>query len=90
MFDQAAKRAGLLADPCRLQVLSLLCRRDHDVGDLARQAGVSIAAMSHHLAKLRLAGMVIVQRRGRHHLYTVTDPQVGVVIDLLVQQVEGF
>jgi DNA-binding transcriptional ArsR family regulator len=83
-FDQGAARAGLLADPNRLHVLWLLCHHNHEVGALARHTGASTAAISHHLAKLRLAGLVRAHRRGRHKIYTVTDPELSTMIDLLL------
>lgn len=66
--EQAATSFRMLADPTRLRVLWLLCGGEYDVGSLAAQVGVARPAISQHLAKLRLAGLVSTQRDGRRML----------------------
>ena len=57
--DVAVTTLGLLADPTRLRVLWLLARGDRDVGALSVLTGATASATSQHLAKLRLAGLVL-------------------------------
>lgn len=64
---------ALLADATRLHVLWLLARDESDVGTLAERCGASRTAVSQHLAKLRLAGLVESRREGRHIHYRLTD-----------------
>ncbi len=66
----------LLADPTRLRMLWLLCGDDYDVTSLAAAVGIARPAVSQHLAKLRLAGLVAVHRDGRRALYHVTGGHV--------------
>jgi DNA-binding transcriptional ArsR family regulator len=80
-LQAAAATFGLLSAPTRLHLMWLLSRREHDVGSLAARTGASIAAVSQHLAKLRLAGLVTARRDGRRHIYTVDDPHVLTLID---------
>ncbi len=83
---QLASAAGtfaLLGSPVRLHVLWLAAQGVHDVTTLAERAGFSVATMSQHLAKLRLAGLISARREGRRHIYTVDDPHILT----LVQQI---
>lgn len=62
----AASVFALLADPTRLHLLWLLARGEADVTALTAASGVARPAVSQHLAKLRLAGLVHSRREGRH------------------------
>ncbi|WP_285752318.1 metalloregulator ArsR/SmtB family transcription factor [Lentzea sp. NBRC 105346] len=59
----------MLADATRLRVLWLLCGQEYDVTTVAHAVGIARPAVSQHLAKLRLAGLVSVRRDGRRSLY---------------------
>ncbi|MQA15667.1 MAG: metalloregulator ArsR/SmtB family transcription factor [Pseudonocardiaceae bacterium] len=65
---EAAESFRLLGDPTRLGVLWLLCGGEYDVTSLAHAVGVARPAVSQHLAKLRLAGLVSTRRDGRRVL----------------------
>ena len=58
-----------LADPTRRALFERLSRREHSVGDLARQARVSQPAVSQHLRVLRRARLVQERREGTRHYY---------------------
>lgn len=68
--------SGRLAAPVRLHMGWLLCRGEFDVHTLTDRVGVTMAAVSQHLAKLRLAGLVHARREGRRHIHAVTDPHL--------------
>lgn len=79
--DQARLRAAtgvfaLLSDPTRLHLLWLLAQDEADVGSLAERVTASRTAVSQHLAKLRLAGLVETRRQGRHVHYSLRDGHV--------------
>lgn len=59
----------MLADPTRLRLLWLLSDGEHDVGTLATAVGAARPAVSQHLGKLLLAGLVSSRREGRRVLY---------------------
>lgn len=77
----AADTFGLLSATTRLHLVWLLARQEHDVGTLAERAGVSVASVSQHLAKLRLAGIVAARRDGRRQIYAVEDPHVITLVE---------
>ena len=59
----------MLADPTRLRMLWLLCGEEYDVTTLAEKVEIARPAVSQHLAKLRLTGLVTVRRDGRRSVY---------------------
>ncbi|TDB70305.1 metalloregulator ArsR/SmtB family transcription factor [Micromonospora sp. KC723] len=72
----ATEMLRMLADGTRLRLMWLLVDGEHDVTALVAALGVARPAVSQHLSKLRLAGLVAVRREGRHALYAVRDGYV--------------
>jgi len=64
-FLQASDTFALLASPVRVRLLWLLSEQACDVGHLAAQLGVPVATASHHLGRMRLAGLVSAHSEGR-------------------------
>jgi DNA-binding transcriptional ArsR family regulator len=83
----ASATLALLSVPTRLHLMWLLARREYDVGTLATRTGASVAAVSQHLAKLRLAGLVRAHRDGRRQIYTVEDPHLLTVVDQILDHI---
>jgi DNA-binding transcriptional ArsR family regulator len=75
-FDAAADMLKLLADPTRLRVVWALLHGEHSVNDLADHVGVKPTAVSQHLAKLRLAGLVRTRRDGNHIFYAAQNDHI--------------
>ncbi|WP_405858939.1 metalloregulator ArsR/SmtB family transcription factor [Streptomyces sp. NBC_00090] len=69
----AAEVFALLADPTRLHLLWLLTRGEADVGALTEACGAARPAVSQHLAKLRLGGLVQSRKDGRRVVYAMPD-----------------
>lgn len=86
VLEQAAAAFGLLASPTRLQIVWILAAGECDVTSLAEQVGGTLPAVSQHLAKLRLAGLVRSRREGRRQVYLVDDPYLAAVVRLIVSQ----
>lgn len=61
------------ADPARLRLLNLLAAGDLCVCDLTELTGMSQPFVSRHLARLRSAGLVLVERRGKFAYYALAD-----------------
>ncbi|WP_433801274.1 ArsR/SmtB family transcription factor [Actinomycetospora sp. CA-084318] len=76
VIQDAAGTFGLLAATVRVELVWLLADGERDVGTLAELTGQSVATVSHHLGKLRLAGLVSARREGKHQVYAVDDPHV--------------
>ena len=68
-IEAATDMLRMLADPTRLRLMSLLSEGEHHVTALVDAVGTARPAVSQHLGKLRLAGLVSVRREGRRALY---------------------
>ncbi|MFJ4687263.1 ArsR/SmtB family transcription factor [Streptomyces sp. NPDC091377] len=64
---------AMLSDATRLHLLWLLAQGEADVGTLIERTDASRTAVSQHLGKLRLAGLVDTRREGRHIYYRLRD-----------------
>lgn len=71
---------ALLADATRLHLLWLLAQGESDVTSLAEQCTASRTAVSQHLAKLRLAGLVATRREGRRIVYRLGDGHLRALV----------
>lgn len=89
VLQQAAATFGLLASPMRLNIVWVLAHGEADVGTLAELTGGTVQAVSQHLAKLRLAGLVRSRREGRHQVYLVDDPQLTQLVRQMVHGLHG-
>jgi DNA-binding transcriptional ArsR family regulator len=67
---------GMLADATRLQLMVALLAGEQDVTALTEAVGAARPAVSQHLGKLRLAGLVTARRDGRRSLYVIADQHV--------------
>lgn len=75
-FEAAAETLKLLADPTRLRVVWALLHGEHSVNELADHVGVKPTAVSQHLAKLRLSGLVRTRRDGNHIFYAAENEHI--------------
>ncbi|MFI6088311.1 ArsR/SmtB family transcription factor [Streptomyces sp. NPDC051218] len=80
-FAHAAEVLGLLADRTRLALLHTLGQGEADVMTLTAACGAARPAVSQHLAKLRLAGLVSVRKEGRRMIYGPPDGHLRRVVD---------
>jgi len=72
-MHRAASLLKRLSDPTRLQVVTLLTDGERHVGGLCDQFNLTQPAVSHHLALLRLGGIVDRRRQGKNNFYSLTD-----------------
>ncbi|GIH61869.1 MULTISPECIES: ArsR/SmtB family transcription factor [Microbispora] len=72
----AAESFRLLSDPTRIKILWALLQGESSVACLAELAGAAPTAVSQHLAKLRLAGLVKGRREGTFVYYSAADEHV--------------
>jgi DNA-binding transcriptional ArsR family regulator len=86
VFQEAAGTFGLLSSAVRLHIVWVLAQGECDVTSLAERVGGSLPAVSQHLAKLKLAGLVHARREGRRQVYLVDDPALVTVVRLMVGQ----
>jgi DNA-binding transcriptional ArsR family regulator len=88
LLEEAARRFSLLGDANRLRILSTLQEYgEHSTGALAERTGLAIANVSQHLARLMSAGLVARRREGAHAYYTISDPTLASICDLVCSSV---
>jgi DNA-binding transcriptional ArsR family regulator len=80
----AAASLSLLADDTRLRILWTLMQGEQHVNALADLVGAKAPAVSQHLGKLRIAGMVSVRREGTYAYYSASDDHISRIVSLLV------
>jgi DNA-binding transcriptional ArsR family regulator len=71
----------LLGDETRLRVIWALMEEERSVNELADLVGAQPAAVSQHLAKLRLARLVRSRREGTRIFYVVDDEHVRLLVE---------
>jgi DNA-binding transcriptional ArsR family regulator len=69
----------------RLHLVWLLAEGERDVGTLAEDVAQSVATVSHHLSKLKLAGLVRARREGKRQVYFVDDQHVVDIVQLAIR-----
>ncbi len=79
--EQAVNTLKLIADPTRLRILWALLHGEHSVNRLAEHVGAQPAAVSQHLAKLRLGRLVRTRREGTHVFYVAQDSHVRRLVE---------
>lgn len=78
--------AKAIADETRQKIMSLCCCTRLTVSDITEHMGVSQPTVSHHLAILRDAGLVIIKREGRETYYSLNQERITVCCGALMLQ----
>ncbi|MBL1103668.1 winged helix-turn-helix transcriptional regulator [Streptomyces sp. 5-8] len=79
----AAAAFGLLGAPARLHLVWALAQGESDVTGLAERVGGALPAVSQHLTKLKLAGLVRSRREGRRQVYFVDAVEQAAVVEVV-------
>lgn len=84
--EELARWFGVLSDPTRLRLLSLLAAAEEACAacDLVEPLGVSQPTVSHHLKVLRENGFVNMRRDGRWVYYSLVPGRLDVLSKSLV------
>jgi DNA-binding transcriptional ArsR family regulator len=72
-----------LAHPTRIAILDLLREGEMTVGTFAEHLNLGQANLSQHLAILRAKQIVATRRAGNQVFYTMRDPLIWKVLDLM-------
>ena len=76
LYEQFARIGRCLANGHRLEILDLLAQGERTVEDLGIDTDLSTANVSQHLQVLRSARLVKVRRDGLYAFYSLADPAV--------------
>ena len=72
-----------LNDPARREILKMLQKQDMTAGDIAARFDMTAPSVSHHLDKLKQAGLVSAVKQGQFIRYSINTT----IIDDLIQYV---
>ncbi len=85
-----AQIAALVGDPARANVLSaLMDGRALTATELAYFAGVAPQTASSHLGKLAEAGLLALEKQGRHRYYRLASPLIGRMLEGIMAVAEA-
>jgi DNA-binding transcriptional ArsR family regulator len=85
---EAAALFALIGEPTRLELLWLLTNGPATAGELADSVTASRTAVSQHLAKLRLSGVVDATRDGRNQRYEIVSGHIARVVREALNQAD--
>lgn len=83
--DYVAHRLSLVANPKRLLILCELVKGEMSVSALQARVGLGQSALSQHLARLRDGEMVSTRREAQTIYYSISDPELRVLMAALYQ-----
>ena len=89
-FLLLAETFQALGDSSRVQIVWLLARAEHMVGDVAKILNMSQPAVSHHLRTLRHLKLVRVRREGRAAYYSLDDIHIERLLKEGMKHVEDL
>ena len=76
IFELQADICQTLANPKRLQIISLLKKGELSVGDMVKAMGIAKANLSQHLSSMRQKGILIARRQGTSIYYRLASPKI--------------
>jgi len=88
--DLAIEVFRMLADSTRLRLLWLLRVGEANVQQLTEAVDRPQALVSQHLAKLRLARLVVTRRQGNHVYYRLSNKHVAQLVTDAIHNAEHF
>jgi DNA-binding transcriptional ArsR family regulator len=83
MVELVARRFRMLGEPQRLRMLQLLEKGERSVGDIVESLEANQSNISKHLQALYDAGLVSRRRDGNSIYYSITDPVIFKLCDLV-------
>jgi DNA-binding transcriptional ArsR family regulator len=86
--DLAVEVFRMLADPTRVRILWVLRDGERSVNDISEVLAKPQSAVSQHLAKLRLARLVVPRKQGAQVFYTVANDHVRQLVADAVHHAE--
>src|SRR5215207_7955465 len=86
--DLAVEVFRMLADATRVRILWALIGRELSVNELAAEVGKLPAAVSAHLAKLRMSRTVATRRDGAQVFYRLENEHIGELVTNAIHNAE--
>jgi DNA-binding transcriptional ArsR family regulator len=71
-------------DPVRRQILKMLRKKDMTAGDIAAKFEMTAPSISHHLEKLKRAGLVTTIKQGQFVLYSINTTIIDDLLEYIM------
>ena len=71
-------------DPVRRQILKMLRKKDMTAGDIAAKFDMTAPSISHHLEKLKRAGLVTTIKQGQFVLYSINTTIIDDLLEYIM------
>lgn len=73
-----------LNDPARREILTLLRKKDMTAGEIAAKFDMAAPSVSHHLDKLKQAGLVTTVKEGQFITYSINTTVLDDVLQFIL------
>ena len=84
-LDEVVDVCNMLGDPKRARIVASLAKGPKWVGGLSKELRIPQPNTSHHLALLRMSGLVRRQRKGKQMIYSLEKQRLTPVKKFLAQ-----
>jgi ArsR family transcriptional regulator, arsenate/arsenite/antimonite-responsive transcriptional repressor len=74
-----------LNDPARREILRMLRKGDMTAGDIAAKFEMTAPSISHHLDKLKRAGLVTTVKQGQFVLYSINTTIIDDLLEYILK-----
>lgn len=85
-FQIVADVFKLLGDSSRVRIFWLLCHLEECVTNISALVSMSSPAVSHHLLRLKSAGLIISRREGKEVYYKAADTEQSRLLHLAIEK----
>ena len=82
MISEVFRQMG---DPTRVRIFWLLCHCEECVINISAMMDMSAPAVSHHLARLRSAGLIVSRREGKEVYYRAADSRAAQLMHRMIE-----
>lgn len=73
-----------LNDPARREILKMLRKRDMTAGEISSKFNMTAPSISHHLDKLKQAGLVTIEKKGQFVHYSINTTVLDDMLDFIL------
>lgn len=74
-----------ISDSTRIRIFLLLCHCEECVINISAMMDMSAPAVSHHLARLRSAGLIVSRREGKEVYYRAADSRAAQLMHRMIE-----
>ncbi len=87
VLERIAELFKAFGDPTRVQILSLLQKKELCVNEIAEAVELSQSAISHQLRILKQMHLIKYRREGKNILYSQADDHVRTILEMGLEHV---